>query len=483
MNIQIIKKELLSNLQSFRFSAILIITTALFIMNGLIFNGVYEERLSNYSKNLEQHGIFRTIDLLRNGIFYVEKKPGPLLFCVEGGEAELPFTLLGESNGIIRGFYFREQNFTLPRFEEIDWAFIVKILFSLFAIILTYDAISGEKERGTLALILANSIPRASIILSKYLAAFVTILIPLAIGMLVGLLSLRGDVIALDSQSWWRIVVFALMSIVYISLFIFLGLFISSLSHRSSISLLLLLAVWMSFVIVIPTSSGLLAEQFSKVPGEFDFVKQRERIMYSWDRQEFEKRIKAKGLKLTIGNEPSEEMKAEALKVINETGERVYNLTDKYERSIHARFSLARNIARISPSAVFQYTGEAVADSGIFRQRRYEKAARDYYGVWRSYVQEKGVPFIKYPYPRAGVNYARRGFQVEIDGKEVTIPIQLPQPKGDLYKIKDAPVFQEPEPSIISSLSEAIANILILILWNVAFLLLAHIAFMRYDVT
>ncbi|MFQ6042664.1 MAG: hypothetical protein ACE5PV_17545 [Candidatus Poribacteria bacterium] len=30
--------------------------------------------------------------------------------------------------------------------------------------------------------------------------------------------------------------------------------------------------------------------------------------------------------------------------------------------------------------------------------------------------------------------------------------------------------------------SEGIANILILFLWNVAFLLLAHVAFMRYDV-
>jgi len=270
-----------------------------------------------------------------------------------------------------------------------------------------------------------------------------------------------------------------LMSMIYISLFVFLGLFISSLTHRSSISLLLLLSVWILFVIIIPSSSGVLAEQFSKVPGEFEFGKQKEDILYSWWRSEIKERIKVKGLRLTVENEPSEEMKAEMLKVTNETGERIYNLTDKYERSIQARFSMAQNIARISPSAVFQYTGEAVADSGIFRQRRFEKAAGNYYDEWRNYVQGKGGMFIKYPYPAAVFSLSSGIFKIEIDRKTVTLSVQPPQLKGDM---NDAPVFKEKEPSIISSLSEGIANILILFLWNVVFLLLAHVAFIRYDV-
>jgi ABC-type transport system involved in multi-copper enzyme maturation permease subunit len=477
--LHITKRELISNLQSLRFAFILIITIALFTMNGLIFSGTYEEKLSDYSRNAADHRESRARDLAF-GALYADKRPNPLSFCVEGGESELPAVLSIETNGVIKpdlSFALGERNFTLPRFEEIDWAFIVKILFSLFAIILTYDAISGEKERGTLALMLSNSIQRISILGAKYLAALITILIPLLAGVLLGLLlCFRGGLVALDGQSLGRIGVFALMSIAYISLMILLGLFISSLTQRSSISLLLLLSIWVFFVIVIPGLSSVLAEQFSRVPGEFEFGKQREQIMYFWGKQELGKRIKAKGYHPTDQNEPSEEMEREALRVINEMGEQVFRLTEEYERSIQAQALMAANLGRISPSEVFQHTGEAITDQGLSRQWRFRRAAESYYREWRSYIQEKGGTLVKYP----DRGYSQLGFQrIELDGKMVNVPIPFLLPRVDM---SDAPIFSEPEVTIVSGFREGIFDTFILFLWNLVLLLMAHAVFMKYDV-
>src|ERR1051325_11113052 len=55
--------------------------------------------------------------------------------------------------------------FAIFRFLDLD--FIFQIVLSLFAILFAYDAINGEKERGTLRLSFANPIPRHTYILGK----------------------------------------------------------------------------------------------------------------------------------------------------------------------------------------------------------------------------------------------------------------------------------------------------------------------------
>ena len=68
-------------------------------------------------------------------------------------------------------------------FGALDLTFIVKIVLSLFAILFTYDAIVGEKERGTLKLALSNKVPRDRLILGKAIGGFISLLIPLVIPM------------------------------------------------------------------------------------------------------------------------------------------------------------------------------------------------------------------------------------------------------------------------------------------------------------
>ncbi len=52
-------------------------------------------------------------------------------------------------------------------FRFIDFAFIVQVVFALFAILFTYDAVNGEREQGTLRMVFANAVPRAQYLVAK----------------------------------------------------------------------------------------------------------------------------------------------------------------------------------------------------------------------------------------------------------------------------------------------------------------------------
>ena len=56
-----------------------------------------------------------------------------------------------------------------PDVTKVDWAFIIGYVLSLIALLFTFDAVSSERERGTLRLMLANSVPRHTILIGKFL--------------------------------------------------------------------------------------------------------------------------------------------------------------------------------------------------------------------------------------------------------------------------------------------------------------------------
>jgi len=80
------------------------------------------------------------------------------------------------------------------------------------------------------------------VILGKYLGAMVMLVIPLLVGMLFSMIiiTISGKV-NLAGADWVRILATVLLSLLYLSIFVLLGLFISSSLRSSAASLVLLL--------------------------------------------------------------------------------------------------------------------------------------------------------------------------------------------------------------------------------------------------
>ena len=80
------------------------------------------------------------------------------------------------------------NNPLLNKYEEINWSFIVIFVISLLALLLTFDAISGEREAHTLVLLLSNPVSRGQIFLAKWLSTLLVLAITLLIGIIISLL-------------------------------------------------------------------------------------------------------------------------------------------------------------------------------------------------------------------------------------------------------------------------------------------------------
>ena len=134
----------------------------------------------------------------------------------------------------------------LPRIGALHWSYIISLVTSFVAILLTFDAISGERENGTLALVLSNAVSRAGVLPGKFLGVFIVIVMPMLIGILLSALivSLSG-IVSLHGADWARIGLMVALSSIYIALFIGLGLAISSRMRHSSTSLVVLLLIWL----------------------------------------------------------------------------------------------------------------------------------------------------------------------------------------------------------------------------------------------
>ena len=184
----IIGKEILKNLLSLRFMLSLLLIISLFATGGFMFVGKHQQESNDYWKDTN-----RNLSSLRehtNHLYelvtcrqVVWRQPKPLSLCAEGSENTLPDRFSFDPFTWDLPEVRSRSNFLLPHFSDIDWVFTISLIVSFVALLLTYDSICGEKQTGTLRLMLAGSIPRHKVLLGKYFGAMLTIGIPPAVGL------------------------------------------------------------------------------------------------------------------------------------------------------------------------------------------------------------------------------------------------------------------------------------------------------------
>ncbi len=140
---------------------------------------------------------------------------------------------------------------------------IAAIVFSLLALLFSYDAFSREKEDGTLKLQMSNSLSRSTALAGKLLGILTTLLPVLVFSFLLSaLLILFSRDISFSAGDWGRIVLLFAASLVYLAVFVFIGLFVSTRSRSSVTSLVVCLFLWVLLVFVIPVVAANFAESF-----------------------------------------------------------------------------------------------------------------------------------------------------------------------------------------------------------------------------
>jgi ABC-2 type transport system permease protein len=163
-----------------------------------------------------------------------------------------------------------------------DLAFVFVYLFPLFIIAISFNIISGEKERGTLSLLLSQPVSLQQITAAKLL---------FRLGIVIALLLLLTMIAV-----WWtaatpdhRLLYWLLAIILYCLFWLALIFLIVSLRSNSSFNAVVLLGVWLLLTIIIPVLINILASQNKPLPQGLELtIRQREEVHAGWDRPKAE---------------------------------------------------------------------------------------------------------------------------------------------------------------------------------------------------
>lgn len=152
-----------------------------------------------------------------------------------------------------------------------DLEFVIKYLFSLMVIFLSYNAISEDKERGTLRLALSNSVSKKALLAGKCISHGVVILSSTLFAFIISILLMTSNnLIHLSGHDLIRISLLFIVTNIYLILFLLLSILISTLTSSNKSSLMVLLQVWIVVVYLIPGLGGIVAEHWKSAPKKTD---------------------------------------------------------------------------------------------------------------------------------------------------------------------------------------------------------------------
>ena len=138
-------------------------------------------------------------------------------------------------------------------FPSGDLGFVLGTVVSLLAIIMSYDSLCGERETGTLRLLLSYGVGRDQILLSKWAGGMLALSVPFAVGVCICALvagrlvdadiGLRGTGVTLSVVA---------VSIIYMGVVLSLGVLVSVMADRPASAMAILLSIWAVQVGLLP---------------------------------------------------------------------------------------------------------------------------------------------------------------------------------------------------------------------------------------
>ncbi len=409
----LIEKELKSILTSPKFAAVFAVCTVMIVMSVYIGIKEYKTAMTNYETVTSQvtqqiKGETEWSDLNPQ----ITRYPDPMQIFVSGINNDIGRQAQISSYGTVNLTNSNySQNMIFAVFRSMDLMFIVQIVLSLLAILFTYDAINGERERGTLKLSFANPVPRISYILSKIIGSWLGLVIPLLIPMLLGTALILFYKIPMTAAHWKQFAFLTGLSVLYFSFFICLGVFFSSVTKNSSSSFLYLLVIWVCLVLIIPRAGVMIAGQFVRVQTASEISSQVSQ-KYSELSDEYikklhkfsdEQRAGVRSLEQERLSSREEFMKRyDALRDVyrkkSQAAERDFSqkitefdtaLKEDWRNRKGARQKMGFSISRFSPASAYQLASMNFAGTGMSLKTDYEDQLRTYSSLLSKFKADK----------------------------------------------------------------------------------------------
>ena len=453
----LIRKEMRAHLLSYRFLLTYSLFFVLVVSSVQIIALNYDRQVANHAaaRRAEEEKLKETSDFrsLRWTGFRAEKAPNPLGVFAVGLEREMSRSLFVSRSQEVKLGRSKYANPLFTLFSAPDLVYIVNIVGSLLALLYAFDAVCGEKEQGTLRLIMANAVPRDQVLIAKWLGGYLVLIVPFIAAILIALLFAQlTTTLRFTSAQWSAFLLIVGVAALYISVFYALGLMVSTLTHRASTSLVVSFLIWVLLVLVTPNTAPIVARALAPVPSSGVVAGQRQAVHRQiWG----EMRQRWRGLS-----------REERGQLRDETRERISEETAKilgaYLQKVDAQIATSLLLARISPSANYVYATAALAGSGLGDYTSLREVIKRYRDEVLEWWQEE------WRARRAAADQAG-------DQEEREAILEAPMDPGDL------PQFTLERRPLVHVLLSSQTDLVLLVVLNVVFFLAAYMRFLRYD--
>jgi len=411
----IVLKEIKLKILDLRFVISTLIVLLLVIFSVIILSENYQKEISDYQTALKNDesalkGV-QVFSVLEPKLHY---PPNPLSIFNTGVSGRINKTVTIQYHSVPRQSpEVISENPLLKIYRPFDLTTVFRLVLSLLAIILVYDSFSGEKEVGTLKLMLSNGVKRRHILLAKLFSNAIILIIPVIISFLVSLVIITGIYgVNFSGIQWIRIGLIILSTIVFLSFFIALGLLISSMTAKSSVSLILLASLWVLFCILQPNLGSYVASSVINIPSKEtmdnayaenwnEFSIQQQRILEQIDKKippghqdgnvavfggehgyvvsDGTTPLLMKFLYRTMENEP----------LRHQYAEKEWDIyRQRYLPSLEKQHKLQDYIDYLSPAALFQLAASSISQTDVDHYDHFLNAARTYRSTLMNYLKD-----------------------------------------------------------------------------------------------
>ena len=413
MLVTLIQKEMMHHILSVRFVALLLMCLLLIPLTLSINYRHYQQNLVDYQEsvklaNIEETTINPQMELKPElEVSKLFLKPSPLSVFANGLGDALPSYLGMTRNGIVQGAPSLISDSLSYLLGHLDFLFLVGTVFSLLALLFTFDAVAGEREAGTLRITLANSLPRDIFLWSKLIGGYLVFVVPFLISFLFGLLVLVWQGFPLgEPEIFPRVLSLTLVSLLYIGVFFAIGTVISTYLDNSKTALIIAFTVWV-FAVLITPRVGFIAAKFiaptqtsqsvylektvlrENFNAELEARKKEIHQEFWKDRPQasFEAQI-AGGLEMDKQVQPLEEEFRQKFK------ESADEIDRRYKRDKARQEGVGETLSRITPTSSLIYVATNLTQTGKTKRDNYFQAGDRYYDALDTDLFSKVLDYI-----------------------------------------------------------------------------------------
>ena len=515
---KIAKKEFLLNLMTFKFTVSVVVSIVLTILFVPILAKDYQQRLKTYNDHVTRsEAEMQKVKVYKNITPTIYRRPSVLSIFSGGLEKRLANSATIELDKVPEISAAAAQgNPYQVIFPVFDASLIFKVVIGVLALLLAYDAVSGERERGTLRLMLSGAIARYQVLLGKLVAGLMVLVVPVTIVFAIGLIILLSfPLVDLTGPDWLRIGLMYLASLIFVSAMYNIGLLFSCLTRRSAISLVLGLFLWILFAVVVPNGSVYLAAEARPLESREKIAGRMTALTQEYENEFYSHRANQPSISKSdsgdggFGHGYNRLINKAGMDYFRQCNRLEYPLRIKYadkywevERryldSLCEQRELADSLSQISPLSLYEGVFSALAGTDRAAFQRFTDGVRMYRTELLQYVRAQTADFSSSSFfstctERQMEEYEKLLGQFMVQVKQARNQAEMAKLQQDIKEwfktladppnldLRDCPRFAS-APGTLGYLRRAIPALSLLIFGNVLFFAVAFAAFITYDV-